>query len=269
MVAALTWKEKTVSGFIPFCTGHLIIWEDSRLKGNLQILQLTLGWRLLCFSVVKIWGVEFPAHWCWVEHHQDISKGLLLCFVLKWAYELLQKWFSNSCCNCSYLTLTSQKLDLDLILEAGSLVLKYPNGELIYPFLYPPLFFLPILEYEPVTFRAPLYLICTLCVLDCLCLEVDSLPGWEFGCLAGVSDVSLVVKLLSLLTMSSIMASFPRRPWAALLTLLKKIKTIESQPQVAEPGDRNRKLFCSGIIGSSRVEWLGKQILESSESVFF
>lgn len=46
----------------------------------------------------------------------------LLCVEV--AYELLQKWFNSSCCNFSYSARTSQILDLDLILEASSLILE-------------------------------------------------------------------------------------------------------------------------------------------------
>ena len=119
--------------------------------------------------------------------------------------------------------------------------------------LYPFLFYLPILEHELVTFRAPLYLVCTLFT------ELFMPWGWQtsrVGILAtwsGVSDVSLVVKLLSLLTMSSIIALFPWRTQAALPTLPKKIWTIESQflgrmNQKIE----HQKFFFSGFIG---IQW--------------
>lgn len=100
-------------------------------------------------------------------------------------HELLQNQFNNSCFNCSYSALISQKKDSNLVLEAGGLVLEGSRvfssmRSCISPLYTPSFFFHPILEHEPVTFRVPLYLICTLCLLDCLYLEVDSLPGREF-----------------------------------------------------------------------------------------
>lgn len=171
----------------------------------------------------------------------------LLCVEV--AYELLQKWFNNSCCNFSYLALTSQKLDLDLILEASSLVLEgsqafFLQWGISFPSLYPFLFFLPILEHEPVTFGAPLYLICTPCLLDCLCFRVDSLPGWEFWLLGRGVSCLLGCEITQPAYYEQHHGTFPQKnSGTSSHSSEEELNNWVSVPRQAKPGGRTTRNF--------------------------